>query len=114
MFILGRVKNAIFSLKQDNQLLMQQKSCQKCPSPTLKFVPPAVTTRSSSMSSYKPHLLFTYQTSGTLTVKLAALTLSKSRFRKAPFFGFLGTLLREQRAASVLSKGFVNLLPGGE
>lgn len=97
MLILGRVKNAIFSLERDDQVLVQQKSCQQCLSSTWEFIPPAVTTKSSSTSSHKLHLLFTQHTWGTVTVKLTALTLSKEPFQKGSFFTIMSMLLTEAK-----------------
>lgn len=65
---------------------MQQKSCQKCPSSTLKFIPSVVTTWSSSTSSHHLHLLFTYQAWSIPPVKLPALAVSNGHSGKAQGF----------------------------
>lgn len=83
-----------FSLwKKDDQLLMQQKSCQKCPSSTWEFIPPAVPTRSRCTSSHNLHLLFTYQT----WVKPTTLTFPKGISERLRAVSFLGLLLREAK-----------------
>lgn len=91
---------------------MQQKSCQKCPPSTLKFIPPAVATQNSSTSSHHPHLLFMYQTWSIPTVKLPALTVSNEHFGKAQGFSFLGTLLREAKGCFCIKERICDFIAG--